>query len=141
MVTQHTKYSGSFSSDLAIKSGVLQGKVIGPILFNIFINNLLKKLSADNVVACTFDLIIACRGDRHVSVHVKMQNLLTDIQDWLNRHYLKINAIKSFATEIKSRKSTAQLDSLYINGCKISKSMKPRFTEKSSRQTFLSHHI
>ena len=117
--SQLMNYFGSFSGDLAIKLGVLQGNVIGPLLFNIFINNLLKQLSADNVIAYTDDLTLACSGDALTSVYLKVKNLLLDVQDWSNRHRLKINASKCFAMAVTSRKRTAQLDNLFINSCEI----------------------
>ena len=71
--SQCTKYFNTFSDTLPISSDVLLGSVLGPILFNVFIIQLLKRLSSDNAIAYADDLTFVGIGYSPVLVHQQMQ--------------------------------------------------------------------
>ena len=91
-----------------ISSGVLQGSVIGPILFNVFINQLLKRLPSNNAVA--EDLTLVGIGDFPVSVNQQMQHLLDIVYNWSINNSLVINTSKCYAMYItgSTRRHAAQ---------------------------------
>ena len=95
--TQCTKYCGSLSTSLSVSSEVPQGSIPGPILFNIFINQLLKLLPCDSAVAYADDNTLVCSSDSIAFVQQSMQILLDFVREWSLSLQLSINISKCFA--------------------------------------------
>ena len=87
-----------------------QGSVLKPILLNVLINQLLKRLPSENVVAYADDLTLVGIGDSPVSAHQQMQHLLDTAYNWLIHNSLVINTSKCYAMYItrSTRRRAAQ---------------------------------
>ena len=90
--TQQTSVDNSLSKSTKVISGVPQGSVIGPLLFNIYINGLLLQVQAIpnvSVLAFADDLKLIS------SDYERLKEALLHVQQWCTLFNLKLNPLKS----------------------------------------------
>ena len=120
--TQCVLLHGSYSSKESVKYGVSQGSILGPILFNLFINDLplhVKNISVDCDMLAD-DTTLHTSGTDILQIRSNMQDSLDQVSNWCDNNYMVINPTKSMtiATRQKPQLSPLTLD-LVLNGMKI----------------------
>ena len=91
---QRTKVNNPFSDWCTILFGVPQGSILGPLLFNIYLNDIFYFVNKSNIANYADDTT-------PYSVDAKIEPLLNTLEtdtetliNWFNNNYLKLNADK-----------------------------------------------
>lgn len=100
---------------IPINKGVLQGGILSPILFNIYINDLVQAVHATNPIdVCAYadDIAVLCAGRNSLT------RTITTIKEWCKMNRIDLNAGKSGVMRLKkkSRKSkfTKEIDGIPV---------------------------
>ena len=100
---QRVKVNGSFSSWKDLTRGVPQGSVSGPLLFNIYSNDLLLFIPNSNIYNYAVDTTIyACDKNLENITH-KLQNDCNVALEWFANNFMKLNEDKCHLLDIWQR--------------------------------------
>ena len=105
---KHRVKIGSYMSKwLSILLGVPQGSILGPILFNIFINDLLLYLEGYDICNFADDNTISVYGKTEKEVITKLENSCKTALEWFSNNYLVANPNKFQIIFIQKERATA----------------------------------
>ena len=112
--TQFVTVDGFESQVSQSTHGVPQGSVLGPILFNLFINDIYRIPLADKVLFA--DDTVLCVSDSNFDACIdKMKNVIEYLSSWLRDNRLIANASKTQLMLITPRRIPV-LPNIYFNG-------------------------
>ena len=94
---QRVKLSGNFSDWRTVKSGVPQGSLLGPLFFNIFINDITFFCDNSSLRLYADDTTLYSSDSSSKRLEIKINQDLASITDWLSINYLSINTKKTKA--------------------------------------------
>ena len=114
---QKVSINGTESTEIIIKFGVPQGSVLGPVLFNIYIN--IHGFANDHQVFKPFS-----PKYQHAVLANEIPSVFNQITKWMASHYLLLNPGK---TEIIVFGCQSTLSNLKINGTFLTQSLCIRF--------------
>ena len=92
--SQYVEINGHKSSHLQISTGILQGSVLGPLLFLIYINDLPNASNVVDMLMYADDTTLFCNMTDTITVDV-INEELSNICDWLGANKLSLNIVKS----------------------------------------------
>ena len=86
---------GKISHASEIRCGVPQGSDLGPILFQLYINELRKCLESSQANVFADDTNIACAGSDPNEIEINLKNNLENFNNWLKCNKLTLNDTKT----------------------------------------------
>lgn len=101
--TQQVRFNDQWSKRIMTKYGVPQGSVLGPLLFTIYINDIVQICPEEcNIKMFADDTIIYVKGGSSEEVEKKLNRVLPIVENWMNIKKLKMNAAKTKFMIIRS---------------------------------------
>ena len=112
--TQRTKVEGAMSSKVTLDAGVPQGAILSPLLFNLYVNDLVSCSTADvNLFADDTSFFIEDRSP--TSLAVRLQDAVDSLSTWFDKWHLSVNVEKTALLVIRGRLQPLEI-SIKLNG-------------------------
>lgn len=92
---QTVRIANVYSDMLSINYGIPQGSVLGPILFNLYINGLFSHKTSGSIIGFADDTAIFYEANSWVELKEKAENDFILIKNWLENRLLTINYEKT----------------------------------------------
>ncbi|CAB3375163.1 Hypothetical predicted protein [Cloeon dipterum] len=96
--SQFVRFGGARSEPCEVTSGVIQGSVLGPLLFNIYVSDLPTALKTNLVQYaddCTVFRVVSCQDEVE-----ELQDDLALVDIWCTNNGMRLNAKKCVAMDI-----------------------------------------
>jgi hypothetical protein len=119
-----TRVNEEVSSQYTIQSGVPQGNVLGPILYVLYTTDLPTSIHT-TTGTFAYDTVILARHDYPVTASHKLQGHLDQLEAWIKKWRININATKSVQVTFTLRKE--QCPVVYINTTVIPQSTTAKY--------------
>ena len=119
--SQLTKYANVLSSPLPITTGVSEGSLLSPKIFNLYINSL-HSLPAKYIIANADNVILVCSHGNLRCALEELQALLELVRKWVDLARLVVNVSKCAAMYVPyARAKALEITplSLFINGLRV----------------------
>jgi len=91
---QRTKFGTSFSDWLEVLLGIPQGSILGPLLFNIFINDLLFFIEGSDICNFADDNTLYAFGKSVNEVRSVLENEIVNVLNWFKNNSMTANPEK-----------------------------------------------
>ena len=124
---QRVRVNSAFSPFNSVNMGVPQGSVLGPILFNLYINDLPKVSKKLNTTLFADDSTLTFSHQNYLSLISILNQELENIYKWTISNRLSINLDKTVAMIFTNRNFDPSLSPIRINNSLISQVFEHKF--------------
>ena len=111
---KRVKVNGSFSSWKEVKLGIPQGSVLGPLLFNVFINDVFFLLNEIEICNYTDDTAIYCPHQELQEVTITLENDTARLSTWFAGNFMKLNEEKCHCLVFGEKDMKASTKSWFV---------------------------
>ena len=111
---QRTKVDGSYSSWKDIRKGVQQGSILGPLLFNIFINDIFYFTDKSNVANFADDNTVYTTESNTITLLAILKDEATIILNWFKSNEMKSNDDKCHLIIGDTNKNYSSIGCIYM---------------------------
>lgn len=112
--SQVTRYGQTSTASESIH-GVPQGTVLGPTLFILYINDIVKVIENCKIQMFADDTLLYVMGENIDEITQKLNNDLIHLSDWLNNNSLQLNINKTKSMVIRNRTHNCNLNLVNFN--------------------------
>ena len=114
---QYVKYNTYDSNQMQITCGVPQGSIVGPLLFSIYLNDLVNVSDKFNYIMYADDTTIYFNLEDFPAINLGMNvsHELSKVNNWLRHNKLSLNADKTKCMVFHTRQKHIEHIQLYIN--------------------------
>lgn len=106
----------SLSSFKNVNAGVPQGSILGPLLFNFYINDIIKISAKPTFVIYADDTTLLFRNSNTTTLHLDINDCLDKLNSWSKLNSLEINVNKTKAILFSPKQSRAVLEGNLLLG-------------------------
>ena len=103
--TQYVFVNGKSSTEGAVRNGVHQGSILGPLLFSVYINDLPLSISQSSVSCSLFadDTTLYVSSEKSTIITSSLQKALDDVCNWCKENSMVLNPSKTECMLIATR--------------------------------------
>ena len=105
---QELTFNNITSDCIAVKSGIGQGTIVGPLIFLLYINDIVRSLPDVHIYAD--DCILYATGNTWNQVHARLQRGLFGFDEWCLNNSMVLNIAKSKCLIIGSGNKLSKID-------------------------------
>ena len=123
---QYDEYNGATSLKLKISTAVLQGSILGPLLFFIYINDLPSVSNVLQMRMYADDTTLYCNFNNTKNVN-RINEKLCKVSAWLSANKLALNAAKTKYIMFRTINKRIQYPEVKLNNIAIERVSKFKF--------------
>ena len=116
---QKVKFSKYESNCIALNRGVPQGTALGPLLFNINVNDMKDDTDVNsNIIQYADDTFIFCSGKTNYESKLHLEKSIAKFIHFFRKNELNVNGSKTEFTIFGAPKRN-KIEEIIVNGCTV----------------------